>query len=214
MLSERQRIAAKRHTPGELVWLLIPGPAWRRYILPLDQPELGALRRRLLVFSGGCVAVAAALFWTLGAEPPAPVAKPASAPLADHPAPSAEIPGSPQVPATPAETAHEPSAPVPTEASLAEKRTQPALFSTAKVSAVYEGHDVRGVRVERVGSGSFWEMVGVRSGDVVIAYNDVPVDTPTAMIALLNSMEDDTVIRLRVRGTDANERTLYYSTPR
>jgi type II secretory pathway component PulC len=82
------------------------------------------------------------------------------------------------------------------------------------VTAVYAGHDVRGVRVQNVGPDSFWHMVGVRSGDVVTDYNGVRIDTPTAMLALLNSMEGDSVIRLRVRGTDEDKRTLYYSAPR
>jgi hypothetical protein len=34
------------------------------------------------------------------------------------------------------------------------------------------------------------------------------------MLALLNSLEQDSVIRLRVRGDDEEDRTLYYSAPR
>ena len=182
--------------------------------MPADQPELGALRRRLLLISSTAVLVLSAIVWTVTqqgrlAAPPrpdlpiGPQPTVASAPVVSLLAPHPDIAG-----------ALTPASPEISAASLAEKRTQPALFSTAKVTAVYAGHDVRGVRVQNVGPDSFWHMVGVRSGDVVTDYNGVRIDTPTAMLALLNSMEGDSVIRLRVRGTDEDKRTLYYSAPR
>ena len=54
----------------------------------------------------------------------------------------------------------------------------------------------------------------MRIGDVVIARNGDPIDTLAAMVALLRAMERDGVIRVRVRGPDADERTLYDSPPR
>jgi len=214
MLSDEQRTALERHTWADLLWLLVPGTAWRSHILPADQPELATLRRRLLLLSGAGVVLAAAIFWTPGRERPLAVPTPPDVSLARRPA-APPVPAVP-LPAPRPDDATEltPSPPEIPETGLAEKRTQPALFSTAKITAVYEGQDVQGVRVDRVGSGSFWEMVGVRSGDVVVAYNDIRIDTATAMLALLNSMERDSVIRLRVRGTDEDERTLYYSAPR
>ena len=90
------------------------------------------------------------------------------------------------------------------EAALEEQRTQIALFGTAKVTAVYAGHDVEGVRVDRVDPTSFWGLVGVRSGDTVIAHNGAPIDDAAAMVGLLNAMEGDAVIRLRVRGAQGD----------
>ena len=168
----------------------------------------------LLVGTGAALGFAA--FWGIGQEGPPADPDPPDLPMAQRPTvppePSVSLPGP-----TPEEASDSARAATRSEASgpsLAEKRSQPALFATAKVTAVYEGHDVRGVRIENVGPGSFWDVVGVRSGDVVIAHNGARIDTPAAMVALLNSMERDAVIRLRVRGTDEDERTLYYSASR
>jgi len=212
-LTTKQREVIQRYTTATLLRLLVPGNRWRRRILPVDQPLLGSLRRRAMLLIGIGAALGFSVFWGIGREDP-----PAGAdlPIAQRPTvptePSVSLPGP-----TPAEATVSARATTRSEApgpSLAEKRSQPALFSTAKVTAVYEGHDVRGVRIEKVGPGSFWNLVGVRNGDVVIAHNGARIDTPTAMVALLNSMERDVVIRLRVRGTDDDERTLYYSAPR
>ncbi len=215
MLSEKQRTALGRQTWADLLWLMLPGTAWQSRILPADQPELGVLRRQLLLLAGTGLVLVATVFWVSGrgqplAPPTAPEASLAPDP-APEPAPAVALPpplidAAPELPPS--------SPPEIPEASLAEMRMQPTLFSTAKGTAVYEGHDVRGVRVDRVGAGSFWDIVGVRSGDVVVAYNGVRIDTATAMLALLNSLEQDSVIRLRVRGDDEEERTLYYSAPR
>lgn len=216
MLSPKQREAIRRHTSTELLWLLVPGPGWRSRILPADQPELGSLRPRALLLVLVGTALGIGIFWSI--DPPGPLADPdpPDRPTARRPAAPAEPGVSLPAPSQP-EARDSGGAPIPSavpEPSLAEKRTQPALFGDAKVTAVYEGHDVRGVRVQNVGPGSFWDLVGVRSGDVVIAHNGALVDTPTAMVALLNSLERDLVIRLRVRGLDDEERTLYYSAPR
>ncbi|MCH2173028.1 PDZ domain-containing protein [Myxococcota bacterium] len=216
MFSNRQRNAIANHSCSDLGWLLVPGGRWRSHILPADQPALDGLRRRLLQVAGIGATLGLAVFWILDSLKPAEHLTLPSPPMIE----ASTGAGEPRVAKKIALVA-DAVTPTPdestselTEIALAETRTQPALFGSAKVTAVYAGHDVQGVRVEKVDPQSFWAMVGVRSGDIVIGHNGAAVDSPAAMVALLNSMEQDASIRLLVRGRDDAERTLYYSLPR
>ena len=214
MLDAELRTVLRRYPATVWLWLLLPGTSWRSRILPVDRPALAPLRRAAMLAMGLILVVGLGVSWNLSRERSLSVSVESVRRVLEPPAVSA----APVAVAAVSVSAgvEEPSpeiAPEP-EPTLAERRTQPALFGSAKVTAVYQGHSVGGVRVEKVDPGSFWSEVGVRSGDVVIARNGDPIDTPAAMVALLNAMERDGVIRLRVRGPDADERTLYYSPPR
>lgn len=212
MLDADLRTVLRRYPAAVWLWLLLPGTSWRRRILPVDRPVLAPLRRAAMLTAGLLLGVGLGVSWNLFRERPLPVPVESVRRVLEPPAVSA----APVVAVSVSAGLEEPApevVPEP-EPTLAERRTQPALFGSAKVTAVYQGHSVGGVRVEKVDPGSFWSEVGVRSGDVVIARNGDPIDTPAAMVALLNAMERDGVIRLRVRGPDADERTLYYSPPR
>jgi hypothetical protein len=208
-----QREAISRQLRSDLAWLFVPVPAWRSRFLPADLAELGALRRRLLPATAALVGVIGLVVSTLAPIEPRVVDEPIAA---SEPPPTESTESVEPRRPTLAERERTPLPPPPPadpDEPLEAKRTQPRLFSSAKISTVYKGHDVHGVRIERVGIGSFWDLIGVQSGDVVINMNGSPIDTPAAAVALLNAMERDVVVNLRVRGIDDVERTLYFRVP-
>lgn len=172
-------------------------------------------RQRLLIIGSllGCP-VLLAVAWFAAREAAESTGAEDASQKAAQTTPSTEAPATAGEPPESAIAELPPGRSAEPEAALEEQRTQIALFGTAKVTAVYAGHDVEGVRVDRVDPTSFWGLVGVRSGDTVIAHNGAPIDDAAAMVGLLNAMEGDAVIRLRVRGAQGDERTLYYSEPR
>jgi len=99
------------------------------------------------------------------------------------------------------------------EESIAEKRTQIRLFESAKVIPRYQGDVMLGVSIDRVRPGSFWELVGFRSGDVIFEANGQRIDNPEASIELMNSLSEAEMLRIWVRGADGRDRFLTYDVP-
>jgi type II secretory pathway component PulC len=92
-------------------------------------------------------------------------------------------------------------------------RTPTRLYGTAKVKPVYRLHDVEGARITNIGPGSFWDLLGVHEGDVVIELHGDPVDTPADLVALMNVLERDEHVAIAVRGTDGEVRYLDFRIP-
>lgn len=186
---------------------------WRRAVGGADAALVSALRRRMqvawLTLALASLALAALLvFRAAPAEPPAPpeaAPAPQAAPPAQRPA---EAPPAAAPPAVP-----EPAAETTPRTPLDELRTPTRLFGSANVRPVYDRYEVRGVEVRNVAPGSFWELIGVQSGDVVIELHGDPIDEPADMVALLHALEQDRLVRLRVRGTDGVVRYLEFQTP-
>jgi len=94
-------------------------------------------------------------------------------------------------------------------------RSPTGLYGGAKVEPLYDlrSDALEGVRLSRIGERSFWNLVGVRDGDVVLEINGQLVDSPNASVTLMNSMSLEPVLILRVRGDDGLERFLEYRSP-
>jgi type II secretory pathway component PulC len=92
-------------------------------------------------------------------------------------------------------------------------RSHIRLYGTAKVSAVYQGHEFVGVRLENIKAGSFWELIGVQDGDVVLEVHGQRMDDPAVGVALINSVSSDSEAKLRVRGIDGSQRYIEYFAP-
>jgi len=120
-----------------------------------------------------------------------------------------------RVPLKPRPAQAEPVTALPEEAivPIEELRTPFRLYGSARVSALYERHEFRGVRVEEVDEGSLWELIGVRNGDLVVEFNGERVDNPAVGVQLMNALARDESLRLRVRGTDGLERLLDFRFP-
>lgn len=102
------------------------------------------------------------------------------------------------------------------EVGEVEMRTPPRLYGGAKVEPLYDlrSDALQGVRLSKVREGSFWEVLGVREGDVVLALNGTSMDSPAASVMLMNALSLDPVLILQVRGEDGRERFLEYRSPR
>lgn len=94
---------------------------------------------------------------------------------------------------------------------LEEKRTPTRLYATAKVKPLYNNETLLGIQILRVDSGSFWEMIGFRSGDFILEANGELMDTPAASVSFMNAMNSNRELVIRVRGTDEEERILVFN---
>jgi len=103
--------------------------------------------------------------------------------------------------------------PTDTSETLEALRRPIRLYGTAKVEPVYRLHSVEGALITRIDPNSFWAMLGVREGDVVIELYGEPVDDPAVLVALMNALELDDHVALAVRGTDGEVRYLEFRNP-
>ena len=97
--------------------------------------------------------------------------------------------------------------------TLEEMRQPPRLYGTARIEAVYDRHDFLGVEVRNVDEGSLWDLLGFRSGDLVVEANGHLVDNPAAGVQFMNSLARDSSVVVRVRGTDGEERWIDFRFP-
>ena len=99
--------------------------------------------------------------------------------------------------------------------ALSEGRRQVRLFGSANVKTVYDKsyREIVGVQVSNIKPGSFWETLGIRNGDVIVELNNRLIDNVEAGNNLMNSLGQEQVLHLRVRGADGKERFLDYVTP-
>ena len=206
--SERE---ALRPYPRETkLRIYVPLFPWRDRIAPSDHGEIAPLRLRTNIAIPILLTLPIIMTWIPSDAHESLESKPQVVQTT-----SAE-------PATPAKTiAPQPhtaqkapidSEPTPTLSSeaLAELRSPTRLYGTAKVKPMYRLHDVEGARITQIDPDSFWAILGVREGDVVIELHGEPVDNPATLVALMNAMERDEHVELAVRGTDGEIRYLEF----
>ena len=97
--------------------------------------------------------------------------------------------------------------------TLDEMREPTRLYGTARIEAVYDRHDFLGVQVKSVDEGSLWDLLGFRSGDLVVEANGELVDNPAAGVQFMNSLARDSSVVVRVRGADGEERWIDFRFP-
>ncbi len=215
--SARERRVLQRYSRGETVRLLLSHSRRRSTLDHSSQPAFAAWRRRVGL---GLAAVAlpvflVGVFWERSEPAPTPAPLAVVTPPPAPPSP-ADAPPEPALPEAAAES-DEPKPKTVTiedDEALEEKRTQTRLFAAARVRPIYDNDDLLGVRIVGVTEGSFWDDVGVRSGDVILEANGELMDTPEASVRLMDSLANAYEIILRVRGEDGRERMLEYQTPR
>lgn len=219
-----ERVAIASYPASLAGRLLLPFSDWEARVADLDIETLSGLRRRVAV--GGLVATAVSAGAMLFIEPEgglpntadtagsgdevAQVARPKPEQALNIHAPTVSPDAA--TPNAAAQLATDDEAEKPE--TLEEKRQQIRLFSTAKVKPIYRLHDVEGARLTRIAPGSFWDMLGVKEGDVVIELHGSPVNTPAALVELMNVLERDQHVAIAVRGLDGEVRYLEFREPR
>jgi C-terminal processing protease CtpA/Prc len=202
--------------------------AWLKAVHPNDFAALGAVRRRALISLVALAAIFAIGSWPsagtqhgqgerAASSEPAPTPK-VSRNLEERESPprqqrSRPVEPSAELAPTAIEGAASPSRRVAGAETLAALRTPIRLYGTAKVSAVYEVYDFLGVRLEEIEPGSFWEILGVKEGDVVVEVHGEPLDDPSVGVALIKSLSQDSEVKIRVRGADGSQRYLQFTAP-
>lgn len=217
-----ERAAIASYPKGVVGRLMLPFSDWEDHVAGSDIETVRGLRRRVAI--GGLVASAAAAGAGLwfdarggdtyidnGSDSEIEVRK--TSPATPPSIVDVESEALPSPTALTAEAAVDPEEEQKPE-TLEEKRQQIRLFSTAKVKPIYRLHDVEGARLTRIQPGSFWDMLGVQEGDVVIELHGSPVNTPAMLVELMNVLESDEHVAIRVRGLDGEVRYLEFRVPR
>lgn len=211
--SEREIL---RHLPIDArLRIYAPFVSWRDSVALKDHAAIESLRLRVSISLPILVALPIIMTWALSpardnVEPSSPLndtatSVPARIPQAPHVAPSSKMdPHAPPAPNPPT---------IDSAEALAELRTPSRLYGTAKVKPVYRVHDVEGARITSIDPNSFWAMLGVREGDVVIELHGERLDNPATLVALMNALERDAHVEMVVRGTDGTVRYLEYRNP-
>ncbi len=220
-----ERVTLERYPFATRIRLYVPFLGWRERVDASDHELLQPIRNRVRVGWVG-MALIVVLAGVLANRPSAlrapfePPAEP-NPHVVDLPRPAEParivMTDEPEIETT-VESSPGPEAEVEVEpeidqAELRELRRPTRLYGTAKVKPVYRLHDVEGALITNIDPNSFWALLGVRNGDVVIELHGEPVDNPAVLVALMNVMERDDHVALAVRGTDGEVRYLEYRVP-
>ena len=205
-----------QHLPLEArLRIYAPLVAWRDSVAPKDHAAIESLRLRASVSLPILIALPFIMVWALA--PQREIVEPPSRLVETSSSIPARRPREPLVAPSPTMNRNAPptSTPPPIDSAeaLAELRTPTRLYGTAKVKPVYRVHDVEGARITKIDPNSFWAMLGVQEGDVVIELHGEPLDDPATLVALMNALERDEHVEVVVRGTDGTVRYLEYRSP-
>jgi general secretion pathway protein C len=90
-------------------------------------------------------------------------------------------------------------------------RNPAALFSQARMIPKYDPNgQMQGFQLNAVQPGSFWEQMGIQSGDVVTMFNGQRIDSPESSASVLSQITQARSVNVVVQGSDGRERTLTY----
>jgi general secretion pathway protein C len=89
-------------------------------------------------------------------------------------------------------------------------RNPAELFSQARILPKYENGQMTGVQINSIQSGSLFEEIGIRNGDVITQVNGIVVTSPQDSAALLRELTESNVFEVNVLGADGQPRTLSY----
>jgi general secretion pathway protein C len=74
----------------------------------------------------------------------------------------------------------------------------------------YDNGQMVGFQLNAVQPGSFWEQMGIQSGDVVTMFNGQRIDSPESSAAVFKQITEARSVNVVVQGSDGRERTLTY----
>jgi hypothetical protein len=212
-----ERAALAHYSGSTRLRIYLPLIPWHDAVAPNDHAVLRSVRIRANIAAPALITIA--LIASLNADVPEPAISSAQphldvdeAETTATPMPSIEVVAIPARPEPGVEPEPE-QEPEREPETLEELRSPTRLYGTAKIKPVYRLHDVEGARITHIDPNSFWAMLGVREGDVVIELHGEPVDNPTALVALMNILERDEHVALAVRGTDGEVRYLEFRVP-
>lgn len=101
----------------------------------------------------------------------------------------------------------------PAEACGPSSREAERLFDDAELHPIYEAGTMIGVSIRSVKPESFWEELGVDSGDRIVELDGRPLDSPPRTLDLMNALEHSSRIQLRLLTREGRDRWLSWEAP-
>jgi general secretion pathway protein C len=80
------------------------------------------------------------------------------------------------------------------------------LFSQARILPKYEDGEMVGLQINAIKPGSFFEEVGIQSGDVITELNGIAIDDPQESAKILAEFSEATELDIGVRGPDGDRK--------
>ncbi len=84
------------------------------------------------------------------------------------------------------------------------------LFSQARILPKYEEGEMVGLQVNAIKPGSFFEEIGIQSGDVITKLNDIPIDSPQESARTLAEFSKADKLVFEVERSDGTSETLVF----
>jgi hypothetical protein len=92
-------------------------------------------------------------------------------------------------------------------------RSPERLSSDARLHTVYHRGRVRGFQITEVTKGSFWDAVGLSTGDIVVEMAGVPIGNADKEISLVSYLARSSRGELTIRKADGRSRPIYWDLP-
>jgi hypothetical protein len=122
--------------------------------------------------------------------------------------PNAAPPPWPTDPQPPAQIAGKRSAQCPENLRSPER-----LSSDARIHTVHHRGRVRGFQITEVTKGSFWDAVGLSTGDIVVEMAGVPIANVDKKSSLVTYLASSSRGELTIRKADGRSRPIYWDMP-
>jgi hypothetical protein len=87
------------------------------------------------------------------------------------------------------------------------------LSSDARIHTVYHRGRVRGFQISEVTKGSFWDAVGLSTGDIVVDMAGVPIGSVDKKSSLVTYLARSSRGELTIRKADGRSRPIYWDMP-
>jgi general secretion pathway protein C len=85
------------------------------------------------------------------------------------------------------------------------------LFSQARILPKYEDGEMVGLQINAIKPGSFFEEVGIQSGDVITELNGIAIDNPQESAKILAEFSEASELDIGVRGPDGDDRKINFT---
>jgi general secretion pathway protein C len=84
-------------------------------------------------------------------------------------------------------------------------RDPASLFSQARIVPKYDAGNMVGIQLNEIESGSLYEKIGIKSGDVITALNGIPIDSASASAKILTEFTEADAFRVEILGGNTIE---------
>jgi len=87
------------------------------------------------------------------------------------------------------------------------------LLEDAQIRPAYRRGQIRGFQITKVTDDSFWQAIGIDSGDVVIEFAGTPIENSGGRMDMVEYLANSPRGKLTIRKADGGNRPIYWDTP-